>query len=402
MGKPELARRPDLGAVAKAVERILADARRMTWILVTIIAIPGALAAQETTGLTIERGDVLSVTVIDEPTLGREAKVDALGRIMLPRLGSIDVAGQGLDRIRQTIETELSERDIILEPTVVVEVASYRPIYVGGAVAQQGAVPYEPGLTVRHALLLAGGVDLDESEDISAADLLAMNAEWRATAFALLEVNSRIARLEAELEHRAELRPLDVPAEDVAGSEAAEIRTLDSALLSERLEIRSAQEEHLHDLMGVIDVELDVLGEQAAHQQRESELQEEDVQNAQALLEKGLTSQPRVRELQREQLQLTRSRLDVQAYTARARQNKETIGYELQNSDRVWRIETRARLRDAVLERTEIESEAELLTARLLAAGMSPDGGTHAGAARAGGADLAGPSTARSRRCWPG
>ncbi|WP_374302091.1 polysaccharide biosynthesis/export family protein, partial [Paracoccus sp. (in: a-proteobacteria)] len=119
----------------------------------------GAATAQEAALFPIERGDVLAVTVLDEPSLSREAKVDALGRIMLPQIGSVSIAGHDLDQVRELIEAELSGRDILVDPQVIVEVASYRPIYVGGAVDTQGAVPFEPGLTVRHALLLAGGVE---------------------------------------------------------------------------------------------------------------------------------------------------------------------------------------------------------------------------------------------------
>ncbi len=335
--------------------------------LLLAVTASGAAAA-ERSGLTIERGDVLSVAVLEEPGLNREAKVDALGRIMLPQIGSIAVAGHGLEEIRDLIEAELSGRDIILEPSVIVEVSRYRPFYVGGAVAQEGALAYEPGLTVRHALVLAGGLERDGGGNLSVSDLLEMNAGWRAAAFALFEINSRIARLEAELEHRRESRP--VAAEEVGEPEARAVAALDSALLADRLEIRTADQEHLRDLMAAVDVELDVLAQQRAHQEEESELQRRDVENARELLAKGLISQPRVRELEREELELMRGRLDVQAYTARARQNKESIGYELENSDRKWQIETRAALRDAVLERAEIKAEVDLLTANLLAAGI--------------------------------
>jgi polysaccharide biosynthesis/export protein len=336
-------------------------------LVVAAAASPGL--AQGMPDLTVERGDVLSVTVQEDPTLSREAPVDAFGRIVLPQVGSVEVAGQGLDAVGERIAVALAERDILRAPTVTVEVASYRPFYVGGAVTQQGAIPYEPGLTVRHALLLAGGLERDdEAGSPSVADLLEINAEWRATTFALFEVNSRIARLEAELDLSPEVRRPD--AAEVGEAEAEAVASLDAALLADRLEIRGADQQHLRDLMAAVDVELDVLSEQSDHLDEEAEIQGQDLDNARELLANGLISQPRVHELEREQLALTRTRLDVQAYEARARQNRETIDYELENAERAWRIDTRAALRDAVLERTGLAAEVELLAAELLASGI--------------------------------
>lgn len=342
-----------------------------------IAVLAGGAAAQDAASFPVERGDVIAVTVINEPSLSREVKVDALGRIMLPQIGSIAIVGRDLDEVREAIEASLSARNILRDPQVVVEVSSYRPFYIGGSVAKQGAIPYEPGLTVRHALLLAGGVRRqDEQKEFSATDLITMRSEWRANAFALLEVNSRIARLQAELEQRPEAAPIDPSDQDVPQPDAAALLSLDSALLADRRDIRSANARHMQDLMRVTNVELDVLAKQTAHQQLESDLQEQEVQNAQTLVEKGLTSQGRLRELERERSQIARGVLEVQAYTARAQQNKETIGYELESADRRWQMETRAALRQAVLDRTELQSKAELLTAKLLEAGIHlSDGG---------------------------
>lgn len=331
----------------------------------------GAATAQEAALFPIERGDVLAVTVLDEPSLSREAKVDALGRIMLPQIGSVSIAGHDLDQVRELIEAELSGRDILVDPQVIVEVASYRPIYVGGAVDTQGAVPFEPGLTVRHALLLAGGVERkDGMAELTDLELVELRSEWAANAFALLEVESRIARLQAELEHRAEADIGAISNPGVAEEDAVAVTSLDSALLADRLQIRSADRTHLRDLMDVTNVELDVLAKQSAQQELESRLQQQELRNAQTLMEKGLMSQVRVRELERERSQLSRNILDVQAYTARAQQNKETIDYELEAADREWRIETRALLREAVLERTHLQAESERLAATMVAAGI--------------------------------
>ena len=85
----------------------------------------GATTTALAAGMTIEPGDVLSVTVAQAPEIGRdEAKVDADGRIMLPVIGSVAVAGSDLDAIREKISDRLVAADLIREPAVTVEILS--------------------------------------------------------------------------------------------------------------------------------------------------------------------------------------------------------------------------------------------------------------------------------------
>ena len=45
----------------------------------------------------------------------------------------------------------------LLNPVVSVTIEEYRPIFVNGQVEKSGAYPYQPGLTIRKAVSLAGG-----------------------------------------------------------------------------------------------------------------------------------------------------------------------------------------------------------------------------------------------------
>jgi polysaccharide export outer membrane protein len=180
----------------------------------------------------VERGDTLSIVVAEEPKLGRETKVNAEGKIMLPQLGSIDVAGNELDDIRERVEQELIKRGMIKNPTVVVEIVAYRPFYIGGSVARPGAIAFEPGLTVRHALLLAGGLAKGrEGALMDPAEVLTLKPKWRVAQYQLLQINSRIVRLKAEMDRAdgAALEGLD--ARFVASKDVETLVSLDNNLL---------------------------------------------------------------------------------------------------------------------------------------------------------------------------
>ena len=321
--------------------------------------------------LPLAAGDVISVTVEQAPALSREARLDATGRITLPTVGVIDVADLPPDAAGQAIARALIERDIVLSPTVTVEVVRYRPFYVDGNVATPGSFDYQPGLTVRRALVLAGGLDAGRNPaGLSVADLLELDTAWREAAYALLEVNSRIARLQAELDRRGEIPPAEDPTGAVAEADRAVIRAADEALLQGSLDTLEAEQKHLADLRALVDYEIDVLAQQTERHRDENALQQEELDASRILSEKGLLSAPRMRELEREQSQLSRDLLEVQAFSARARQNKETLTHDLESANRKWRMEVQADLRAAYLDRGTAEAKLEMLRSSVVAAGL--------------------------------
>jgi polysaccharide export outer membrane protein len=310
------------------------------------------------------------VSITEAPKLGGDSKVDAEGNIVLPQLGSVQVAGMGLGAARARLEAELVKRDILKAPTVLVEIAKYRPFYVGGKVARPGAIEYEPGLTVRHALILAGGAGRSDEDRLASVDVPGLRAKWQTTNYQLLDVNSRIARLQAELvrnEHaQVAVAPGVVPAQD-----AQVLETLDQKILMDRLQTWSGSQAHLRDGMALLDLEIDVLGQQASLQEKERDIDSQQVDAAQKLVDKGLMPLPRLQELQHEQSRATRDLLENRAYIARAKQNRSSVEYELNSADIKWRIDIRQQLREAMLDRVRLKAELDALSAQILDAGVS-------------------------------
>ncbi|MEO1421120.1 MAG: polysaccharide biosynthesis/export family protein, partial [Pseudomonadota bacterium] len=176
--------------------------------------------------LPVSRGDVISVSVLEDPAIDREAKVSNAGTVALPRLGSVEVTGMTVDQVRERIEILLRERQIVREPNVLVEIAQYRPFYVGGSVTTPGAITYEPGLTVRHALILAGGLEITEKAAAGGADPLQMAARLRGLQAERFALQSLIDQLKADL--------ANTPAPDAQAPAsqafAKEIAALDGAI----------------------------------------------------------------------------------------------------------------------------------------------------------------------------
>lgn len=109
-------------------------------------------------------GDQVRITVFGEPELSLLVRVGASGRISYPFLGELVVVGQSVAELERTIADGL-RGDYLVDPKVFVSVEEYRPVYVNGAVQQPASFPYVPGLTVRKAISMAGGLTERASEN---------------------------------------------------------------------------------------------------------------------------------------------------------------------------------------------------------------------------------------------
>lgn len=345
-------------------------------ILVAVLCLFTSISAQSAT--IVEKGDVLRIAVEDGEDMTREATVDIDGAITLPQIGTLVIVGTSLSGVRKAIEDRLVEGDIIRSPSVTVEFASYRPFYVNGSVTEPGAFPFTPGLVVRQALALAGGLSVD-SEDYSLSDVAAESIGLRSLERQRAEVDSRIARLNAELARRTTLDGDDMltgtpEPGSPTGRIGSEIRAIDADILEDRVSNWSARQSHLAALRDLIDFELGVLDEQLGYQKSERELQKGQVANARSLYERGLLTLPNLQNLEREASRLTRDLLESEAFAARARQSKATVRYELESTDAEWRNAVREDLRNALREKQQIEDEIALSSIRLALVGIEING----------------------------
>lgn len=105
----------------------------------------------------LSRGDVLSVAVYGEPDLSRDLTVNDNGSVSFPLVGEVPLSGLTTGEARDVL-TERLKQGYLLDPQVSVTVVRYRPVFVNGQVRTPGGVEFQPGLTVRKAITLAGGM----------------------------------------------------------------------------------------------------------------------------------------------------------------------------------------------------------------------------------------------------
>lgn len=101
-------------------------------------------------------GDQLRVTVFGQDDLTGEYAVDGAGRISMPLISQLPVAGATTAEIEAMIEARLRD-GFLREPNVSVQVLTFRPFFVLGEVQTAGQYPYVNGMTVQNAIAIGGG-----------------------------------------------------------------------------------------------------------------------------------------------------------------------------------------------------------------------------------------------------
>ncbi len=107
-------------------------------------------------GYQLGPGDKIRVTVFGESDLSGEYQVDGSGMVRLPLIGTLRAAGYTAPNLEQGISGALAD-GYLKNPRVNVEIATYRPFYIIGAVNRPGQYAYIDHMNALNAVALAGG-----------------------------------------------------------------------------------------------------------------------------------------------------------------------------------------------------------------------------------------------------
>jgi polysaccharide biosynthesis/export protein len=104
----------------------------------------------------LDAGDKLRIVVYGQDGLTNTYAIDAGGSITMPLIGSVPARGRTPTSLAAEITAKL-RNGYIREPSVAVEIESYRPFFILGEVAAPGQYPYVPNMSVESAVAIAGG-----------------------------------------------------------------------------------------------------------------------------------------------------------------------------------------------------------------------------------------------------
>jgi polysaccharide export outer membrane protein len=123
-------------------------------LLLACAAPAAAQASTATAGLRLRPGDAVRLAVQDEPALSGEFPVVEPGRVLLPEIGLVDVAGRPFGEVEREARARYArvvvDREMVLVPLVRVAVL--------GEVRQPGLFPVDPTERLAEVLARAGGI----------------------------------------------------------------------------------------------------------------------------------------------------------------------------------------------------------------------------------------------------
>ena len=142
----------------------------LAWLIAGLCVTGLAQAQTESTGdYLLEPGDLIDISILEDPTLNRQALIRPDGNISMPLAGTIAAAGRTLEAVQRLIRRRLA-KDFVEPPNVTVSLAAVAEenvwedpaFYVLGEVNEPGRYNFdgEKPVTVLQALSLAGGLDV--------------------------------------------------------------------------------------------------------------------------------------------------------------------------------------------------------------------------------------------------
>lgn len=113
-------------------------------------------AAIDTNEYRLGAGDHVRINVFGQPDLSGVFTVDGAGNLSFPLIGSFHAGGMTGADLQQALYSRLSPK-YIKQPSIAVEIQTYRPFYILGEVRAPGSYPYVSGMTALQAIAIAGG-----------------------------------------------------------------------------------------------------------------------------------------------------------------------------------------------------------------------------------------------------
>lgn len=300
------------------------DLSQIAAVLLLLTPVAGVVRAEP-----IRAGYELSIRVaMLDPTSGdmrnwegwpQDYAVDDDGRIVLPVLGGVNTAGISPEDLAGQISDRLIQQlSLASLPAVTVEIAERPPVMVLGLVRQAGPVPFRPGMTVREALAMTGGVPLsgDAAEDPLRARLTA-KALLEQLQQREMELSARAARFRAEAGDDAgiDLTPLGESEQAMAiGERERQILALD-------IEQRKRALDLLEGRLALLRAEIETLNTKSVSLATQQDLARRQLDAMTRLSDSGLTVNARLLEAQRIYTDIEAQGLELRSSILAARQD---------------------------------------------------------------------------------
>jgi polysaccharide export outer membrane protein len=142
--------------------------------LMLLLGILGHAKAADEANYMLGSGDVLKITVYNNPDLSLETRITETGTISFPLLGEVIVGGMTALTAEQKLSWQLESRKLVKKAQINIMVLQFQSkmVSVLGSVYKPGRYPLDRSMNLAEVLALAGGVPLDGSDMITVINQL--------------------------------------------------------------------------------------------------------------------------------------------------------------------------------------------------------------------------------------
>lgn len=295
----------------------------------------------------VQAGDVIEITVANAPDMRQRAPIQLDGTISVPLVGTIRVEGTTMSDIRARIRAGLASklirvrmpdgRDIsrAVEPDeIVVAIVEYKPIFVSGDVLRPGEQGFRPRMTVRQAIIAAGGATVSSGRaGLGPSDIPNLRTEYISAWMGVATQSVRLWRIGQELGNNeafddTSLRPSPLPA-----SVLTKLLALEDETKTQSAADYNRDKGYYGNAIKEADHQIEVLTEQQKTEDEGAEADAKDLQRAMDAFGKGNLPSPRVSEYRRAVLLSSTRKLQTAAWLSQVKRARAELARSLEKMD---------------------------------------------------------------------
>ena len=140
---------------------------------------------------TLGPGDRFELIIVGEDKLPKDYTIAPDGTVDVPWIGRQDVRGLEPQVLARSVRTQLTEKQFLRDPTVIVNVKEFnsKRVTVGGAIVKAGDVAFTPGLTLLRLIASAGGFTPLANRDNVPVTRVTPNGERKTVSFSVEDIS---------------------------------------------------------------------------------------------------------------------------------------------------------------------------------------------------------------------
>ncbi|POR40180.1 polysaccharide biosynthesis/export family protein [Methylobacterium sp. V23] len=332
----------------------------------------------------VQAGDALDFSVTGIPEIKQRIAVSLEGVASFPLVGEVNVSGQTLTEIRNLVRSSIPDKSlnirskdgkeittVVSASEVIVDIAEYRPIYIGGDVSKPGEQAYKPGLTVRKAVSVAGGYDLVRYKSVNPVmESADFKSEHESLLIESLKLDYAKQRLEAELAGKAILTQQNEKDAAQRKSMSSQIRASEEAILKTRMDAYSKEKAFLKGFVDNAAARVGVLEEQLKREEEGSKIDESEIERVNELNRRGVVPITRSVETRRVALLSSTRALQVNAQLGQTRKERDEATKNLGSFEDKRRNELLSDLQDNLIRAMTLRSRQQATDEKLMYTGI--------------------------------